>query len=84
MEEEKLIRNGVFAIDQSKVLARNIVNYLNEKPLETYKQRKKYLAIIAMDKNRGLLTYGNLLMFGKWTLKLKAYIDNKYMKKLKK
>lgn len=83
-KEEHQIRNGVLALEQSKILSENLMRALNEKPLKVYKQRKTFLAIIALGKDKGLLSYGKLHFFGKWTMKLKIFIDRRYMKKLKK
>ena len=83
-KENHQIRNGVLALEQSKILSDNLMNYLNEKSLKPYKQRKNFLAIIALGKDMGLLSYGKFYFFGKWTMKLKIFIDKRYMKQLKK
>lgn len=77
----KLPKNGVFAVRQEPILWENINRYLAGKRLTNFKPQKKFLSILSVGEQQGLLTYGNIAYCGKWAWRLKNSIDVKFMEK---
>lgn len=77
-----LEKNGVYAIRQSEILAENLKNIIGGSVLKSFNPQKKYLAILALKENLGLLIYGNIVRGGKLAFLVKKFIDTSYMKKM--
>jgi NADH dehydrogenase FAD-containing subunit len=47
--------------------------------LFTYKPKKRFLSILSLGDKQALLTYGNLIYYGKWAWETKYIIDLKFI-----
>lgn len=78
---EALPRLGVFGIRQGPVLFRNLLATLEERPLESYEPQRRYLYILNFGDETGLAVYGSFSWRGRWAMKLKHFIDRRFMKR---
>jgi len=81
---ENLRKNGFHAIEQGKFLVKNMTALLSSKPLLTYKPRQSHLSILPISSSKGVLSFGRLYLYNAWCLKVKKWIDKRYMKEMKK
>ncbi|AKG04870.1 hypothetical protein AAV35_008675 [Salimicrobium jeotgali] len=81
IEEEEVPKNGVFAIKEAPVLWENLKRHAGNEELLAFRPPKKYMAILSTGNRQGLLTYGNVMIHGKWCFTLKHFIDSRFMKK---
>ncbi|MFA9397762.1 MAG: FAD-dependent oxidoreductase [Clostridiaceae bacterium] len=72
---------GVYAIKEAPILANNIKNLIENKPLLEYLPQKKYLLIVALGDKKGLLIYDKFSFYGKIPWIIKNFIDKNFMKK---
>lgn len=79
-----LPKNGVYAIRQAKVLAQNLLNAVDNKPLVAFYPQKRYLSIVDLGLGQAAFRYGRLSIVGRWPYHLKKWIDDGYMKKIKR
>jgi len=74
-------RNGVHAVRQGPVLARNLAAALSGEPLAAYRPQRRTLALLADGKGGALLGWGGLTaegaLFGRW----KDFIDRRFMRR---
>ncbi len=70
---------GVFAVRQSPVLLHNLLAAATGKRLRAYHPQKRYLTILNLGCNQGLATWGPFYWQGKLSLRLKDYIDRRFM-----
>ncbi|WP_053073924.1 FAD-dependent oxidoreductase [Bacillus sp. LL01] len=75
-----LPKNGVYAFRQAPVLYNNLVSFLREEEGTLFTPQKRYLSILSIGNKKGFLLYGGQCITGKWTWRLKHYIDSNYMK----
>lgn len=72
-------RNGVHAVRQGPVLARNLAAALSGEPLAAYRPQRRALALLADGQGGALLSWGGLTaegaLFGRW----KDFIDRRFM-----
>lgn len=74
-----LPRSGVIAVHQGRHLCQNIRNVLNDlEPLD-FKVKTKQLNILITGENAARLVWGNLSFEGRWPLRMKNWIDKRYM-----
>lgn len=75
-------RSGVRAVQHGKLLAKNLRRIMiGQTELIPYRSKAKELNILFMGENRGLLVWGDQLLVGSWPIKLKRFIDRRYLKK---
>lgn len=77
-------KNGVYAIKEAKVLVRNLEKVIFNKPLIAFKAQKHFLSIIALQEGRAILVYSHFSWEGKMPFYIKKWIDQNYMKRLKR
>lgn len=75
-----LPRSGVIAVHQGRHLVQNIKNALIDLDPSDFKIRKKQLNILISGENRAIFVWGNFSYEGKWPLRLKNWIDLRYMR----
>ncbi|HBL53562.1 MAG TPA: hypothetical protein DDZ34_05955 [Syntrophaceae bacterium] len=77
----RLDRVGVYDVRQGPVLYRNIAAALSCGKLIPFKPQKRYLSILNMGDNRGILSWRSLVVSGLFAFVLKNYIDKRFMKR---
>jgi NADH dehydrogenase FAD-containing subunit len=80
-EYPNLPKNGVYAIRQSPILWKNISNFLQKNPLQSFQPQKNYLSIISTGQKQGLLLYNNFYFHHKFAWRLKNRIDRQFIQK---
>ena len=80
---KSLTKSGVYAVKSGSVLTKNIRNFILNKPLVNYNPQKYYLSIIGLSNGKALAYKYNLHFTSKLILKLKKYIDLKFINKFK-
>lgn len=80
---EPLAKAGVYAVRQGPVVYKNIIAFLENKPLIKYKPQTEFLKILVSGDQEAIAIYGKFVFKGLWAWKLKNYIDLKFMKKFK-
>lgn len=83
-DQKPLPKAGVFAVRQGKVLAHNLLAFLDHKPLKDYIPQKEFLKILMIGENIGLATKGVFHFMGSVAWKLKEHLDRKFMKRYQK
>ncbi|WP_335872357.1 FAD-dependent oxidoreductase [Bacillus sp. 2205SS5-2] len=78
-DHEDTPKNGVNAVRQGPVLFENITNHVLGYPLKTFTPQKYFLAILSTGHQKGFLTYGSFVAYGKWAWHLKDWIDRRFM-----
>ena len=79
-EEEPLDKVGVYAVRQNPVLYRNLMAFLEGKPLEKFTPGGKYLLIYNLGDGEGVLSKWSISFSGKIAFMIKNYIDRKFIK----
>lgn len=79
VEYPNLPRSGVIAVHQGRHLVRNIRETLvGHEPLD-FKVKERQLNILITGESTARLVWGNFSLEGKWPLRLKNWIDKRYM-----
>ena len=76
-----LDRVGVYAVRQGPILYKNITAALREKALQPFRPQARYLSILNLGNNRGILAWRSCVAQGRLAFLLKNYIDKKFMKR---
>jgi NADH dehydrogenase FAD-containing subunit len=76
-----LDRVGVYAVRQGPVLYQNIAAALSCGKLRPFRPQKRYLSILNMGDDRGILSWHSLVASGRLAFVLKNYIDKRFMKR---
>jgi pyridine nucleotide-disulfide oxidoreductase family protein len=77
---------GVYAVREGPVVARNIrkmvssMLYKDISPLEDYKPQTDFLSLINLGDGRAIGTKYGVVLKGSWVMRLKDYIDKKFVK----
>lgn len=74
-------RVGVYAVRESKVLHYNLRASLDRKPLRHFQAGKDYLLILNLADGRGLLFWKGRSWRGRWTFRLKNFLDCRFVEK---
>lgn len=77
----KLPGLGVHAIRQGPILFHNIQASLRGEPLKTFVPQKRYLYVLNLGDGTGLAIRGKFSWRGRSAMKLKHYIDQRFMQK---
>lgn len=77
---ESLPRFGVYAIRQGPVLFHNLRAALEGASLKPFEPRKNFLYILNLGDGTGLAVYGALVWRGRSVMRLKNYIDGRFVK----
>ncbi len=75
-----LAKIGVYAVRESQILFHNILAVLGNRPLKIFRPQKRFLLIFNLGDDTGLFLRGNVIWRGKMALRLKKYIDRKFMR----
>lgn len=76
-----LPKAGVFAVRQGPILAHNLLNQLDKKPLQIYKPQKHFLSLLICGNKYATGSRGKwLIVSGHWVWKWKDFIDRRFMK----
>ena len=71
---------GVYAVRQGPVLWNNIQRSLKGMPNQPYRPQQKFLKLINLGNGQALAQRGSFHASGKWALRLKHHIDDKFMR----
>lgn len=77
-------KNGVYAIKAAKVLVTNLEHVILGKPLVAFRPQKYFLSIIALREGLALIVYNHFTWMGRLPFYIKKWIDQNYMKRLKR
>jgi NADH dehydrogenase FAD-containing subunit len=77
----RLDRVGVYAVREAPILFRNLLATLREKPLVPFKPQKRYLLILNLGDESGLLVWGSWVWKGRLAFSFKNYLDTSFMGK---
>ena len=70
----------VYAVRENLILFHNILATLENKPLKIFRPQKQFLLIFNLGDGTGLLLRGDVIWRGRIALRLKNYIDRKFMR----
>lgn len=70
---------GVFGVRQAPVLLNNLLATLDGKPLQEYRPQKHALSILNLGDGTGLAAWWRLWLHGKWMLRLKNHLDQRFL-----
>jgi len=76
---QPLAKIGVYAVRENPILFYNILATLENRPLKIFRPQKRFLLICNLGDGTGLLLRGDLIWRGRIALRLKNYIDRKFM-----
>ncbi|MGH7458395.1 MAG: FAD-dependent oxidoreductase [Longimicrobiaceae bacterium] len=79
-----MARAGVYAVRQGPVLARNLVAYLEQEPLQRYHPQRHWLSLLNTGDGRALLSYRGRSWHGRPGWWLKNWIDLKFVRRFQK
>lgn len=79
MEGDSLPNIGVFGVRQAAYIHTNLLASLENRQLAEYKPQKKYLAILNLGDKTGFATWGKLWWKGRLSMKLKDFIDQRFL-----
>ncbi len=81
LEGTPLARVGVYAVRQNRVLTRNLLAFLEGRPLRTFDPGGGYLTILNMGDDRGIFRRKEFVRDGPLAFRVKDYIDRRFMRK---
>ena len=76
-----LPKNGVFAVREAPVLFDNLLAAVEGRAARPYRPQSRYLLVMNLADGTGLATWGGLHSHGKLALKLKRWLDVRFMDK---
>ncbi|WP_203334592.1 FAD-dependent oxidoreductase [Planococcus beigongshangi] len=79
-----LPKNGVYAVRQGPVLWSNVKSRLASEELASFTPQKRFTSILSTGNGEALLLNGGITLHGRLPMKVKQYIDLKFMKRYKK
>ena len=74
-------KNGVTAVRQAPLLLQNLIRYVNEEPLRTFRPQRRYLTLLALGHRQATLLYGRFYRTNRLSWYLKQWIDRRFIKK---
>jgi len=74
-------KNGVTAVRQAPILLTNLLRYLQEEALQTYRPQTNYLTILSMGPRHAVSLYGRHYSTHPFGWYLKRWIDQRFMRK---
>ncbi len=81
LEGTPLARVGVYAVRQNRVLTRNLLAFLEGRPLRRFDPGGGYLTILNMGDDRGIFRRKEFVRDGPLAFRVKDYIDRRFMRK---
>lgn len=76
-----LPRIGIHAVRQNPILSHNLLAALEDRPLQTYRPQKKYMLILNMGDDAGILFRNRLVLEGRAAWRLKDWIDRRFIRR---
>jgi NADH dehydrogenase FAD-containing subunit len=76
-----LARVGVYAVRQNRPLHRNLLAFLEGRPLQRFDPGGDYLLILNLGDRRGLFRRKEIVWSGRFAFRLKEYLDRRFMRK---
>jgi NADH dehydrogenase FAD-containing subunit len=76
-----LDRVGVYAVRQNRPLHRNLLAFLEGRPLQRFDPGGDYILILNLGDHRGLFRRKEIVWGGRLAFRLKDYIDKRFMRK---
>jgi NADH dehydrogenase FAD-containing subunit len=76
-----LARVGVYAVRQNRPLHRNLVAFLEGRPLQRFDPGGGYLLILNLGDRMGLFRRSGIVWSGGLAFRLKDYLDTRFMRK---
>ncbi len=70
---------GVYAVREGPIIAENIVNYIDDKPLKEYVPQTGFLALMMTGDGMSIGSKFGICFYGKWVWKMKDFIDVSFM-----
>ncbi len=70
---------GVYAVRQAPIIFHNIRARIRGESLKEFVPQKKYLQILNLGDDNGLLVYNPFVMKGPWAFRLKGFIDKRFI-----
>ena len=71
---------GVFAVRQATPLLHNLRSFVKDDPLKRFQFQTKFLKLIGLANGRVLFIRGKTVLFGRWVLRLKNFIDLRFIR----
>ena len=81
LEGTPLARVGVYAVRQNRILHRNLLAFLEGRPLRRFDPGGAYLTILNMGDGRGIFVRKGFVREGAFAFRLKDAIDRRFMRK---
>jgi NADH dehydrogenase FAD-containing subunit len=81
LEGIPLARVGVYAVRQNRILHRNLLAFLEGRPLDRFDPGGAYLTILNMGDGRGIFRRKDFVWDGPLAFRLKDAIDRRFMKR---
>jgi len=76
-----LPKSGVYAVRQGPLLAANLRAALRDAPLRPFRPQPRTLALLNTADGRAILSYGALAAHGRWAMRLKDWIDRRFIRR---
>lgn len=80
IQSEHLPKAGVYAVRQGPVLWDNLQRQLKQEPLQTYQPQRSFLKLLNTGDGQALGEWKGLAFSGRWVMKLKDFIDGRFLK----
>ncbi|MGE6555720.1 FAD-dependent oxidoreductase [Exiguobacterium artemiae] len=74
-------KNGVTAVRQAPLLVQNLIRFVNEEPLRTFRPQRYYLTLLALGHHQATLLYGRFYQTNRLSWYFKQWIDRRFVKK---
>lgn len=74
-----LPRNGVIAVRQGKRLFANVAALLNDRAVQPFRPRRRWLSLLNTCNGSAVASYGGLSASGRWARRWKERIDRRWM-----
>ncbi|MBF95707.1 MAG: Selenide, water dikinase [Alphaproteobacteria bacterium MarineAlpha9_Bin4] len=81
IENLKLVKAGIYAVKQAKILKVNLRNFFLKKELKCYLPQKSYLSLIGTANGKAIANKSILTLRGTFFWKLKKFIDRRFINK---
>jgi pyridine nucleotide-disulfide oxidoreductase family protein len=79
--EESLPKNGVYAIREAPILAKNLLSLMGSGKMVEFSSSSRFLSILSIGKGHAVASYAGFSFRGRWVWKLKNLIDRSYMRR---
>ena len=79
LPQPTLLRNGVHAVRQGRVLFDNVREFLHERPLAPFRPQRNCLCLMNTSDGEAILNYGPFAMKGRFVRRLKERIDRAWL-----